>query len=739
MSNNTTNPSIEREPLSRIQQLLAREALSESDLRDVAVQLSIFSQAARDVAQTALCRGSVILSQLLELATIWSNQFPDRPQLFDEILEFVQQHVATLAHAANSSSNDTSEVDAFVESAQVRWSEYLEFLGDEQSPCDSQTQLWQEELDPSNSEDPACSAGQESQDDQFLDDVSATSNLQVDLLLAAISNADDETQESDERPPLREEEEEEEDTVGDIPRDPVSEIPETTTQDATFDLINDNELLEAFLDDAVRCLDSMEKCTMAVEATPEDSQSLKQFCRELHTLKGASASVGLSDLATYLHNLESSLDASSSQDPIQVKVDSMFTAVDRMRAEIARLGSKGPGFEGSVPQEPARSGNDEFPQVRTPDFCGVASADQSLIRIRASKLDRLMDMLAELVVLRNRRECHATEFNEINEELTRCVSRLSFAEEHPHAARLHGPDGFSEVSLLSGSRTLAELAKDITVVSRSLRELQKPVMEDNLAISHFIRDFRQELMQLRRMPVSGLFNRLQRAARDAARAENKRVKVEIVGDDAGLEQELQERLYEPLLHIVRNAVSHGIEPENKRLQNGKQPCGTITLEAQTSPQLLVIEVRDDGHGLDYDAIRRRANEKGILVYSHTATNEELGKLIPIQGSQLAIRPAKSRVAVSEWTLWRLRSISCEAGLKLIRRPARARPCDCRFHCVRESNSAWYFVRQVNCLHCRCRPLRQSNRSRHAMPGLTSFLWRRCCRCQAKKIRPTMKS
>ncbi len=622
MSNNTTNPSIEREPLPRIQHLLAGESLSESDLRDVAVQLSIFSDAARDASQTALCRGSVILSQLLELATIWSNQFPDRPQLFDEILEFVRQNVATLTHAANSSSNDTSEVEAFVESAQARWSEYLEFLGDDQSQCDSQIQFWQEELDPSNSEDPACSADQESHDDQILDDVSVTPNSQIDLLLAAISNADDETPESDERPSLREEE----DTDGDIPSDPVSEISETTTQDATFDLINDNELLEAFLDDAVRCLDSMEKCTMAVEATPEDTQSLTQFCRELHTLKGASASVGLSDLATYLHNLESSLDASSGQDPIQVKVESMFTAVDRMRAEITRLGSNGPGSEGMV-QEPTRSGNDESPQSRTPDFCGVASADQSLIRIRASKLDRLMDMLAELVVLRNRRECHATEFNEINEELTRCVSRLSFAEEHPHAARLHGSDGFGEVSLFSGSRTLTELAKDITVVSRSLRELQKPVMEDNLAISHFIRDFRQELMQLRRMPVSGLFNRLQRAARDAAKAENKRVKVEIVGDDAGLEQELQERLYEPLLHIVRNAVSHGIEPENKRLQNGKQPCGTITLESQTSPQLLVIEVRDDGHGLDYDAIRRRANEKGILVHSHTTTNEELGKLI----------------------------------------------------------------------------------------------------------------
>ena len=127
--------------------------------------------------------------------------------------------------------------------------------------------------------------------------------------------------------------------------------------------------------------------------------------------------------------------------------------------------------------------------------------------------------------------------------------------------------------------------------------------------------------------MSGLFNRLQRAARDAAKSENKKVQLKIMGEDSGLEQELQERLYEPMLHIIRNAVSHGIENERDRVQAGKAAMGTIALEAKSNPQLFVMEVRDDGQGLNYAAIRRRAIEKGLLAGNQTVSNDELSRFI----------------------------------------------------------------------------------------------------------------
>ena len=179
----------------------------------------------------------------------------------------------------------------------------------------------------------------------------------------------------------------------------------------------------------------------------------------------------------------------------------------------------------------------------------------------------------------------------------------------------------------AGPRRLTELVSDLQEATRSLRELYEPIAEENQAVSHFIRQFRQELVQLSRLPLTGLFRRLQRAAHEAARAEGKRVHVECAGGDIGVDRSLQERLYEPLLHIVRNAVSHGVEEEKKRTANGKQSLGTITLTARSGINLLVLEVRDDGQGLDYEAIRRRGVERGLLASHQAASPQELAQLI----------------------------------------------------------------------------------------------------------------
>jgi chemotaxis protein histidine kinase CheA len=129
------------------------------------------------------------------------------------------------------------------------------------------------------------------------------------------------------------------------------------------------------------------------------------------------------------------------------------------------------------------------------------------------------------------------------------------------------------------------------------------------------------------MPVSGLFRRLHRAISDAARTEGKQVRVELVGEDTGIERSLQERIFEPLLHIVRNSVSHGIELPGERVASGKLSQGVVKLHAHSGPDLLVIEVHDDGRGLDYDAIRRRGIERGLIEVDKSISHAELARLI----------------------------------------------------------------------------------------------------------------
>lgn len=396
---------------------------------------------------------------------------------------------------------------------------------------------------------------------------------------------------------------------------------QNSDSEARQKLAADPEMLEAYLDDALRSLNTMEQAALAIEINRSDRETIQQYCRELHTLKGASATVGLACLASELHDLETDLqDALEHQPEREVDAEPLLAAIDRIRADISSLQTQPFAQSPTGPSPESRA----IESTATP--AQFAGNDHASVRIRANQLDRLMDMLAELVVLRNRRESHVSEHEQLNDELIQCATRLNQAEANSLDRSLATETNVSDGFRLSTS-TYTEIAKDITAVSNELRKLQKPAIHDNAAISRFIRDFRQELMQLRRIPVSGLFKRLQRAARDAAKSEQKQVRIEVVGDNTGLEQEIQERLYESLLHIVRNSVSHGIESPDQRSRAGKDQMGTVTLEASTHAQLLVIEVRDDGRGLDYESVHKRGIERGLLTPQSTPTKSELAKLI----------------------------------------------------------------------------------------------------------------
>lgn len=390
----------------------------------------------------------------------------------------------------------------------------------------------------------------------------------------------------------------------------------------------DPELREAFLDDASSCVSSMEESMLKLDRDAGDVEALNQICRELHTLKGASASVGLSVLASQIHELEDRLrdDQSAGRAP---QVDELLKSVDSIRMQIS--GGDAPKTSEQASDSEAHSVSDAQASLPTlADFTDGPNDDE-MVRVKSSQLNRLMDMLAELVMLRNRRETELSDLQEVYHELIGSVSKM----------RLLSNEG-SVVSNACTSLQLSEVANDVLEVAQHVRDCSRPVAEGNTAVSQFIRQFRQELVALRRTPVSGLFRRLQRVVRDAANAEDKEVRLQLVGEDAGIERSLQQRLYEPLLHIVRNSVCHGIEHPEERTRNRKPASGTITLEARSGPDLFVIEIRDDGRGLDYDAIRRRGVESGLLASDQVASREELSQLIFHPG--FSTRQTASRVA-----------------------------------------------------------------------------------------------
>lgn len=411
----------------------------------------------------------------------------------------------------------------------------------------------------------------------------------------------------------------------------------------------DDELREAFLDDAGGCVGSMESSLLRLESDPADSDAIIQICRELHTLKGASASVGLTALADQLHELENTLTEDKESDRAP-NVGALLASVDSIRDQIAV-----PQCE--VSSESITTGLEAQHVPAPATFVSEVDGDES-VRVKATQLNRLMDMLAQLVMLRNRRANELSELQEIYHELIGSVSKMRTISNEFDSAQAFG-----------SSLQISEVANDVLEIAQQVRSCSRPISQGNEAVSQFIREFREELVELRRAPIAGLFQRLQRVVRDAAKADGKDVRLELIGADTGIERSLQQRLYEPLLHIVRNSVCHGIEQPAKRKQSGKNECGTISLTATSGPDLLVIDIRDDGGGLDYEAIRRRGIESGLLDRNQTATKSELAQLIFKAGfstrqstDQLAGRGVGMDVVAS--TLQRMRGwleVDSEAG------------------------------------------------------------------------------
>jgi two-component system chemotaxis sensor kinase CheA len=126
-----------------------------------------------------------------------------------------------------------------------------------------------------------------------------------------------------------------------------------------------------------------------------------------------------------------------------------------------------------------------------------------------------------------------------------------------------------------------------------------------------IRDLRAGIMHVRMVPIAEVFERMRYVAREAARESGKNVRVEISGQDTEVDKYVVERMMEPLLHLVRNAIGHGIETPTEREANGKQPTGSLILRAWTSGERIVISLRDDGAGVDFSAVEQRARSLGL--------------------------------------------------------------------------------------------------------------------------------
>jgi two-component system chemotaxis sensor kinase CheA len=345
-------------------------------------------------------------------------------------------------------------------------------------------------------------------------------------------------------------------------------------------------VLASFLVESEEGLDLMEQALVQMESSPSDLELLHNIFRVAHTIKGNATSLELSELAGFAHVVEDLLDVFREQQalPSADLVSLLLKAVDELRAMVATAAT-GPreltAGQGDLRKEIAREVEKRSKRMVTTSgvpeesSAGVKAdmlpgASHRTLRADVDKLDHMLNLTGEIVIAQGR--------------LRQMIEQLGTEQ----------------------GRALLEMH----------REAERLYM-----------DLQSEVMGIRMVPVGPLFRQFVRSVRDLARSHGKLARLEVVGGDVQVDTTVLEQLKDPLLHLVRNAVDHGLEKPALRESQGKNACGLIRLTAAHSGGNVVVKLEDDGAGFDRARILDKAKRLGLLSGKEEIRDQDLYDLV----------------------------------------------------------------------------------------------------------------
>jgi chemosensory pili system protein ChpA (sensor histidine kinase/response regulator) len=458
----------------------------------------------------------------------------------------------------------------------------------------------------------------------------------------------------------------------------------------------DAEVMSFFGPEAQEYLESLEAQLLRLERDQHNPEVINQLFRTAHTLKGSAYTVGFESIGDLTHYVEDFMGAVREG---RVKIlpghtDVLLRSVDvarllmrrdpasldmlRQRFAVAMQGLKqldqplaaqvvelGPAVhhvDASVDQEPRDQEEIEPAKAaegKTADSKAVE--DREVIRVSRDRLERLLNLVGELVIGRGRLEQRLHMLEQLSQQVLAYKGRLvesvhSFAEKHtftlptassdPAGAAAQGFTGLSDFGSLEFDKyddfnILARRVGEVTAdISESMTQLSGSIRRSHEDMSHLAQltlGMRDEIARARMVPVGTPFTRFRRATREMARATGKEVTLVTSGEHTEVDTGVVERLVDPLVHLVRNAVYHGIELPADRVSKGKPAAGMIYLHAAHRGSVVLIEVEDDGAGLDVEKIRAKAVERGLIrpEVARSMPESEVIKFIFVPGFSTA--------------------------------------------------------------------------------------------------------
>ena len=418
------------------------------------------------------------------------------------------------------------------------------------------------------------------------------------------------------------------------------------------------ELKTCFLDEAAQLLEEIEQSFLTLESDPQNASVLEKIFRLAHNLKGSSKAVGFNELGMFTHEFESYMlklkrgelpvtpDSVSlllaCNDHIQkwiaafrtdlsATVDSTALLERIQNASLAPTSAQAPADATALSEatpvqadlEPILA--DEFADMKA----AVAELEQ-LVPMQVDSAERQTPASTAEVPIAPV-STHSPPIQPQSLAQAPQTPSLSQAPEAKAPTAAAPTDESIRVSL-KRVESLVNTIGELVVLQGVLREqslhqdlslLRKTIHQ----LGKITKEAQDVSMSLRMVPMKPLFQKLQRIVRDTSGALSKKVRYVTEGDESELDKTVLEQLGDPLVHLVRNALDHGIEGPEARMASGKSAEGTLTLRAFHQSGRFVIEIQDDGAGINPDRLMKKAQEKGILKPGATLSKDEAIRLI----------------------------------------------------------------------------------------------------------------
>jgi len=412
-----------------------------------------------------------------------------------------------------------------------------------------------------------------------------------------------------------------------IPDGDLSSVPNAGNMDE-----DELAILEDFIVEAEENLNSIEISVMDLEQDPDDIEIINTIFRPFHTIKGVSGFLNLDRINKLAHSAENLLDKARAGE-LKVNediIDIVLEAVDMLKTMVAGVKSgveKGDILDmGDVDINPLKKRIDDI-ILQTEEFKEKPIGE---MLIQKGVIDH--KALAEALEIKKKLPNQKTGEILLKQNRAKSKDIVSALREQKRFGKKH-----VELQVKVDTKKLDELvnmAGELAIVQSMIRQSISDLSVSDQKLQHNLGHLKQIVsglqntaMSMRMVPIKNTFQKMVRLVRDLGKISGKEVGLVMSGEETEIDRNVVEELYDPMVHMIRNSVDHGIESPDEREALGKDRKGIVHLKAYHKGGNVVVEVQDDGRGLDREKIIEKAKENGLVTDEDKLTDSEIFNLI----------------------------------------------------------------------------------------------------------------